>query len=612
MSAMDRQFRLLLIKPSHYDDDGYPISWWRAALPSNTLAVMNGLVRDCADRRILGPDVAITVDAFDETNRRIVPERLAKRLTRDGVRALVMLVGVQTNQFPRALDLAAGFRASGLPVVIGGFHVSGSLAMLPEPSAELHEAWKLGVSLFAGEAEEGRLDRVLIDAWEGKLEKLYDHLQQLPSLAGAPTPILPADAIQRTLGDWSSFDLGRGCPFQCSFCTIINVQGRKSRFRTADDLERIIRANHAQGIKAFFITDDNLVRNHDWESFFDRLIALREEGIAANLTIQVDTLCHREPRFIEKAVAAGVRRVFIGLENINPDNLSVVGKRQNRITEYRAMIQQWLSRGVCTFAGYIIGFPGDTPESVVRDIRIIQRELPIDVLEFFVLTPLPGSKDHQDLVRSGGVLDPDLNRYDLHHVVTSHPVMSGEQWREAYAAAWRTYYTYDHMEVVARRHASYPAGRPRKAAQYFAEFKLLYEIEGLHPLDGGILRMRRRSSRRPTMPRENVIEFLSGRLAEIATKSLAYARGFWRTRAIVRKVRNDPDRYAYVDIALTPPGEDEGDLAMFSETRGGSDAVGKARADGERARRAGLADPGDRPVMELSGLDGQQTGERQG
>ncbi len=70
---------------------------------------------------------------------------------------------------------------------------------------------------------------------------------------------------------------GRGCPYQCSFCTIINVQGRKSRFRTADDLERIVRENYAQGIKRFFITDDNFARNTNWEALFDRIIELREK-----------------------------------------------------------------------------------------------------------------------------------------------------------------------------------------------------------------------------------------------------------------------------------------------------------------------------------------------
>ncbi len=99
----------------------------------------------------------------------------------------------------------------------------------------------MGISFFAGEAEERRFDEVLRDAWNGTLKPLYNHMNDLPSLQGEPAPFLPRKHVQRTSGSLSSVDLGRGCPYQCSFCTIINVQGRKSRFRTADDLEQIVR-----------------------------------------------------------------------------------------------------------------------------------------------------------------------------------------------------------------------------------------------------------------------------------------------------------------------------------------------------------------------------------
>jgi hypothetical protein len=145
---------------------------------------------------------------------------------------------------------------------------------------------------------------------------------KLPNLQGKPPPILPRKHIRRTSGSLSSMDLGRGCPYQCSFCTIINVQGRKSRFRSPDDLEKIVRENYAQSIRRFFITDDNFARNRDWELLFDRLVEFRAGDCPKiGFTIQVDTLCHKTPNFIEKAAQAGVRRVFIGLENINPDNL---------------------------------------------------------------------------------------------------------------------------------------------------------------------------------------------------------------------------------------------------------------------------------------------------
>src|SRR5664279_910040 len=389
-----KRFSLVLVKPSHYDDNGYLIQWLRSAIPSNTLAVMNGLALECKERRVLGDDVDIEISAVDETNSRVKPHQIARRL-RDK-RGMVALVGVQSNQYPRALDMARIFRAQGIQVCLGGFHVSGCLSMLPELTPELKAALDLGVSLFAGEAE-GRFDAILRDAWHGTLKPIYNYMDDLPSLAGATLPILPASRIKRTGGRMTSFDAGRGCPFLCSFCTIINVQGRKSRYRTADDIERVVRANHAQGIKYFLITDDNLARNRNWESIFDRLIELHKEGLRSRFVIQVDTMCHKIPGFIEKAAAAGVRRVFIGLENINPDSLAGAKKKQNHIADYREMLQAWRRVRCVSYCGYILGFPTDTPESIERDVKIIQRELPLDILEFSCLTPLPGSEDHKNL-----------------------------------------------------------------------------------------------------------------------------------------------------------------------------------------------------------------------
>ncbi len=144
---------------------------------------------------------------------------------------MVGLIGVQSNQFPRALDLGRQFRALGVPVVIGGFHVSGCLAMLPAMPADMQEALDLGIHLFAGEAE-GRMADVLRDIAAGTAKPLYNYMDDMPDLAGAIPPILPRDVVTLVASQYSSFDAGRGCPFQCSFCTIINVQGRKSRYRS--------------------------------------------------------------------------------------------------------------------------------------------------------------------------------------------------------------------------------------------------------------------------------------------------------------------------------------------------------------------------------------------
>ena len=264
-SVASKRFCLVLVKPTHYCDHGYPMRWFRSAIPSNSLASLYGIAEDCAARNALGEDVDIEIHALDEANTRIRPERIAALIMAADA-GIVMLVGVQSNQMPRALDIARPLRANGIQVAIGGFHVSGVISLINGDDPSLREIQAMGVAIFAGEAE-GRLEEVLSNAHSGHLKPLYNYMNDLPGIDGAPLPILKRKRLKRTGGATTSFDAGRGCPYQCSFCTIINVQGRRSRRRTPDDIEEIVRTNMAQGVFRFFITDDNFARNKDWETF---------------------------------------------------------------------------------------------------------------------------------------------------------------------------------------------------------------------------------------------------------------------------------------------------------------------------------------------------------
>ena len=554
MTAQKR-FSLVLIKPSHYDDDGYVIQWFRSAIPANSLACLYGLALECREQKNLGEDVSLEIHAFDETNTNIKIKNIVS-LIESADDGIVMLVGVQSNQFPRALDIARPLRMKGIKVAVGGFHVSGTMAMLKKRDGHVQKALDMGVTLFAGEAE-GRLGQVLKDAFDGNLPEIYNFMDDLPNIESVATPLLPAERVHLTAGATTSFDAGRGCPFTCSFCTIINVQGRKSRRRSPEDIEKIVRANVAQGLHSFFITDDNFARNSDWEKILDKLIHLREtEKLNISFIIQVDTLCHKLPGFIEKCKRAGVKRVFIGLENINPDSLLGASKRQNKITDYRAMLLAWKKVGIVTYCGYILGFPGDTQESILHDIEIIKKELPVDLLEFFYLTPLPGSADHKRLYENGVAMDEDLNKYDLNHAVTAHPKMSKENWEETYYKAWKTYYTDEHIETVLRR-AIATGTSPGKTMFFITWFNGCIDIEKIHPLEGGFLRRKHRTSRRSGLPLENPLLFYPRTFLEILWKQIRWITLYTRLRLIYRKVRKDPKKLEYMDLALEPVTENE-------------------------------------------------------
>ncbi len=542
-------FRLYLIKPSHYDDNGYVIQWLRSDIPSNTMATLNGIALECSAVRVLGEAVDIVITTLDEANHRIKPQKIIGEIEASGGRGLVALVGVQSNQFPRAVDIARPLRAADVPVCIGGFHISGCLSMLPRIPPDIQQALDLGISIFAGEAE-GQFDKLLRDAYRRQLKPIYNVMADLPGLQGATLPVLPQSDLEGRLTGRASFDSGRGCPYDCSFCTIINVQGRKSRYRTADDIEKVLRDHYALGIKKFFITDDNFARNKNWEAIFDRIIELRqEEGMKLSFIIQVDTMCHKIPNFVEKAGLAGVNRVFIGLESVNPDNLIAVKK--NRFTEYRTTLQAWKNIGVITSCGYIIGFPNDTYERVMRDIEIIKSELPVDLMSFACLTPLPGCEDHKVLAMQGISMDPDMNNFDAEHVTTAHPLMSDEEFLRTYRQAWEAFYTLDHVETIIRRAAACGI-KARKVMKLALYFYGMQRIEGIHPLQGGLFRRKYRKDRRPGFPIESPMVFYPRYLWETIIRSVRLFTLLRRYKRILARVEATPAKHTYMDVALTP------------------------------------------------------------
>jgi hypothetical protein len=506
-------FHVFLVRPSKYDDEGFVIRHWRAVVPSNSLACLYGLTEDVRERRVLG-EVDLRVHVVDEAVTKMPLDRIFCLNRRAGERVLVCLVGVQTNQFCRAADIALALRCKQVAVMIGGFHISGMLAMFPTVSPEIQQLVDAGVSVVAGEVEHRWAD-LLRDAFDGKLKPIYRFLDDLPNLSDAPPPIRPKHFTAKYVhSNYGTIDCSRGCPFNCSFCTIINVQGRKSRYRSPECIAATIRqAYRDSGVNLYFFTDDNFARNPAWEKIFDRLIALREdEGIAIEFVIQADIPSDRIPGFIDKAVRAGCCTVFIGMESLNPLNLQAAGKTQNRVQEYRASIEAWHIARVTTIVGYIIGFPHDTEGSVRCDIRRLVREVQPDQASFFMMTPLPGSRDHQCMIEDGTPMEADYNRFDCFHETMSHPHMKDGAWTRAYAEAWRRFYSLENMKAILSR------THPEKYWDVFYNlfwYKNSIVNEGTHPMLAGFVRLKDRVSRRVCFPQESRVAHLRRRIPEI-------------------------------------------------------------------------------------------------
>ena len=222
--------------------------------------------------------------------------------------------------------------------------------------------------------------------------------------------------------------------------------------------------------------------------------------------------------------------------------------------EYRTMFLAWRAQRIITCAGYILAVSGDTPERIARDIRTVQQELPVDLIEFFILTPLPGSADHQALHRDGVWMDPDMNKYDLEHVTTGHAVMTSDEWQAVYRRAWDLYYSAEHIETILRR-AKASGIKPVRLLNHILQFYFTFLQENVHPLQGGYFRRKLRRQRRAGLPRENPLVFFPRRVWEVVETHAKLAAFYLYLHRIRRRVERDPR--PYTDAALAPLDSDQ-------------------------------------------------------
>jgi hypothetical protein len=247
------------------------------------------------------------------------------------------------------------------------------------------------------------------------------------------------------------------------------------------------------------------------------------------------------------------------------------------------MLLAWRKHRVFIDGGYIIGFPGDTPASIRRDVDILKRELPMDRVQFYCLTPLPGSADHKALYERGVRMDPDLNSYDLNHITTDHPRMTRDEWYGAFQEAWRNFYSVEHIKTLMRRGRTNGISTGNIMGSSIAVYVYAC-VEGVHPLESGFVRRRARRGRRPGLPTEHPLLFYPKYLSR---SLLGYAKAFGMLipLAIERgRLKRDPNAKHYMDRALTPVDDQElGSMELYSATDAAMAAV-EVHKDKQRRR----------------------------
>jgi radical SAM superfamily enzyme YgiQ (UPF0313 family) len=541
-----RTVRVYFIKPSRYDDDGEVLRYRWGMIPNNTLTVLAGISASDAGAR---GDVEIQTVLWDEmvdgTLSASAIEALRERARADRVELLVGLAGVQTNQYPRARDLALQFRRGEVPVLMGGFHVSSH----PPSCAFLVSA---GVTVVLGEAE-GVWPALMDDYLRGALRPCYRRSEGLraktgrgeilvPSLAEAALPGISPRYLGRFFNPtFSTLDTSRGCPFVCSYCSVKNVMGRTMRSRDPGRVIEWMREAHDEhGVRNLLIVDDDFFRSPHWEPILLGMGELRRSGRAISFIMQTDVAASldddraRTPgpvgslrgrgsrRFVELAAEAGCFEVFVGLESFDPGNLARTLKLQNQEPQdrrgpggdrkaaaarvkarYRRAVEGWHRAGIGVHAGYIIGLPFDDVGCGQRAARDLA-EIGVDLASFFVFTPLPGTEDHVDFEAAGRLRSHDFNDYDSTHVVAAHPLLSAEQLGHEYRSAYRSFYSWRRLAwSLATLHGVPRLTRESRLGMLTQQLYFTYsDRTGRHPMMGGIGRLSDGASRREAVTDE--------------------------------------------------------------------------------------------------------------
>jgi radical SAM superfamily enzyme YgiQ (UPF0313 family) len=312
------------------------------------------------------------------------------------------LVGISVNTMSahRAYALADGFRARGVRVVLGGWHVT----FRPDEAAAHADA------VVVGEADDVWTE-LLADAERGALRPRYTSRNDT-DLAGYP-------AVRRELLDGRQYftqnlvQATRGCPYHCSFCSVSTINP-KYRRRPVDDVVAEIR--RLDGRTLFFIDDNLFVHREYTRALFRALVALGRRWVGeASIDLADD------PELLDLAVASGMRGLLVGFESIEPGSLREMNKhRTNRAERYAQQVRALQSRGVGVLAMFTFGFDGDGPDVFDRTLAFCE-EADVFGASFGILTPFPGTPSFERLDAAGRIRTYDWRLYDLQHQVFDLP-----------------------------------------------------------------------------------------------------------------------------------------------------------------------------------------------
>lgn len=268
----------------------------------------------------------------------------------------------------------------------------------------------------------------------------------------------------------------RGCPYDCSFCSVTGMFGQKYRFRSAERVIEELRRNKDHGGKWVFFYDDNFCANK--ERTKELLRAMIKEGITPHWTAQVRVEVAKDPELLDLMVRSGCHTVYIGFESVNPETLKAYNKKQS-IGDIRACIKTLHAHGIRIHGMFVFGSDNDTKDTLEETVQFAKHNT-LESVQFLILTPLPGTRCYRDLDRENRITIKDWSLYDAHHVVFKPNLMTPEEIQHGMVRATERFYSLwqivqrlaslDFHNASIKTYGHFLVQRWKKRNQYFLDY----------------------------------------------------------------------------------------------------------------------------------------------
>ncbi|HET8671206.1 MAG TPA: B12-binding domain-containing radical SAM protein [Candidatus Saccharimonadales bacterium] len=465
-----KKLRVVILKPSKYALDGYVDRYRWGFMPNSTVPHLRSMTPDSLRG---APLEVLTVDEYVHTDL----DYLALLRREPGYQTLLAIVGVQSHQLHRALDLTAYAHQNGCLTVIGGPHpMTCDTSMLQGR----------GVSFALSEAELVWLE-ILQDAMAGELKPLYGQRQRWQQELNAPVIIPPSQRdLKRYVIEMLGLYPARGCPFTCNYCSVIKIAGRRVRSQSVETTMRSLRAAKAAGIKMIMFTSDNFNKYAQAEEL---LTAMIDEKLDLKFFIQCDAQIAKQEKLIELSARAGCFEIFVGVESFNRNTLLAAKKGHNHPEHYKDIVDLCRVYGISSQFSNIIGFPNDTASSINDHIDALCELSPLQAA-FYILCPIPGTEQYGEFLSKGLIFERNLDRFDGTILTWNHPHLSRQELTSLLYRCYTRFYSVKHTISSLCRQSSADGKWFRSLAILtLSSFSRYSAIRRSHPMSGGVKRV---------------------------------------------------------------------------------------------------------------------------